>query len=111
MIQDKQNALHRISLAHRAYLLHSKDCSPYNLPLVYISYIMLAIITVCISDLQALNDLLVFYNEYQELERYITRLLFVLNDLCIFDVHFKMHVMTKRSPKIVSFFMNEMLCH
>ena len=31
-----------------------------------LSYIILAIITACISDLQALDDLLVFYNEYQE---------------------------------------------
>ena len=39
------------------------------------SYIMLAIITVCISNLQAFDDLLVLYNEYQEheLEQYITR--------------------------------------
>ena len=73
------------------------------------SYIILAIITVCISDLQALDDLLVFYNEYQDhkLERYIACLLFVLDGLCIFDVHFKMHV-TKQSPKI---FVYEMLCH
>ena len=36
---------------------------------------MLAIITVCISNLQAFDDLLVLYNEYREheLERYITR--------------------------------------
>ena len=34
------------------------------------SYIMLAIIyvSVCISELQALDDLLVFYNEYPEHE-------------------------------------------
>ena len=32
------------------------------------SYNMLAIITVCISDLQTLDDLPVFYNEYQEHE-------------------------------------------
>ena len=53
------------------------------------SYIM-AIITACISDLQALDDQLVFYNECQEheLERYIACLLFVLNILYIFDVHF-----------------------
>ena len=40
------------------------------------SYIMLAITTVCISNLQAFDDLLVLYNEYREheLERYITRL-------------------------------------
>ena len=40
------------------------------------SYIMLAIITVCISNLQAFDDLLVLYYEYREheLERYITRL-------------------------------------
>ena len=31
-------------------------------------YIWLPIITVCISDLQALDDLLVLYNEYQEHE-------------------------------------------
>ena len=69
------------------------------------SYIMLAIITLCISDLQALDDLLMFYNECQEhgLEQYITCLLFVLDGLCIFDVHFKMHVMTKRNPKIFYF--------
>ena len=44
------------------------------------------IITLCISDLQALDDLLVFYYEYQkhELEyKYITRLLFVLDGLYI----------------------------
>ena len=37
---------------------------------------MLAIITVCISNLQAFDDLLVLHNEYREheLERYITRL-------------------------------------
>ena len=42
------------------------------------SYIMLAIITLCTFDLQALYDLLVFYNEYLEYEmkRYITPLLF-----------------------------------
>ena len=36
---------------------------------------MLAIITVCISNLQAFDDLLVLHNEYREheLERYITR--------------------------------------
>ena len=39
------------------------------------SYIMLAIITVFTSNLQAFDDLLVLYNEYREheLERYITR--------------------------------------
>ena len=69
------------------------------------SYIMLAIITACISDLQKLDDLLVFYNEYQEheLKRYITCLLFALDGLCIFDVHFKMYVMSKRNPKIFYF--------
>ena len=38
------------------------------------SYIMLAIITVCISNLQAFDDLLMLYNEYREheLEQYIT---------------------------------------
>ena len=53
---------------------------------VYVfSYIMLAIITVCISYLQSLDDLRLFYNEYQEhkLKRYITHLLFVLDGLCI----------------------------
>ena len=37
---------------------------------------MLAIITVCVSNLQAFDKLLVLYTEYREndLERYITRL-------------------------------------
>ena len=62
-------------------------------------YIILAIITVCISDLQALDDLLVFYNEYKEhgLEGYMTCLLFVLDDLYIFKCTFlnACHVQTK----------------
>ena len=47
------------------------------------SDVMLAIITVCIFNLQALDDLLVLYNEYQEheLEHYIIHLLFVLDGL------------------------------
>jgi len=47
---------------------------------------MLAIIAACISDLQALDDLLVLDNEYQEdeLERYNTHLMFVLDGLYIF---------------------------
>ena len=62
------------------------------------SYIVLAIITVCISDLQELEDLLVFYNEYQEheLERYIISLLFVLDNIYVyFKCTFFMHVMFK----------------
>ena len=59
-------------------------------------FIIETIITVCIFDLQALNDLMMrilFYNEHQEHEsQYIEEmhytLLFVLNGLSIFDVHF-----------------------
>ena len=53
-------------------------------------YIMLAIITVYISDLQALDDLLVFYNEYQEheLNRYSTCLCLYWIVYVIFDVQF-----------------------
>ena len=41
-------------------------------------------------------------------KRCITRLLFVLNGLHIFDVYFQMHIMSKRRPRI---FVYEMLCH
>ena len=44
-------------------------------------------------------------------KRCITRLLFVLNGLHIFDVYFQMHVMSKSHPRIFLIFAYEILCH
>ena len=46
---------------------------------------------------------ILLYNEHQESEleckeKIYFRVLIVLNDLCIYDVHFEMHVMSKRNP-------------
>ena len=75
---------------------------------------MLAIITVCISNLQAFDDLLVLYNEYREheLEQYITCLLFVLDGLCNFDVRTFLNVCDDQTkPQDFLFFVHEMLYH
>ena len=71
------------------------------------------------SDLQAFDDLLMHTsgnNEHYEHEleynkRCITQLLFLLSGLNIFDVHFKLHIMSQRHPKIFLFFVYAMLCH
>ena len=65
-------------------------------------------ITVFIFELQALSDLMMLYNEHQEYEleykeKIYFRVLIVLNGLCIYDVHFKMYVMSKRNPRIFYF--------
>ena len=44
-------------------------------------------------------------------KRCITRLLFVLNGLHIFDVYFQTHAMSKRRPRTFLIFVYEMLCH
>ena len=61
-----------------------------------------SIITVFIFELQALGDLMMcslFYNKHQKYgleckEKKYYRVLIVLNGLCIYEVHFEMHVMS-----------------
>ena len=75
------------------------------------SYIMLAIITVCISDLQAFNDLLLFYNEYQEhkLEQYIIHTFCLYCIVYLFLMYiFKYMSCPNEAPR---FFVYKMLCH
>ena len=70
------------------------------------SYIILAIITVCISDLQALDGLLVLYDEYKEreLEKIHDTPIVVLDNLYILDLRTFLHAChVQTNPQILLF--------